>query len=386
VDQVLNLGSTNPIELAVLSKDLGSSTRIAGQLLERLKPLPYLRDVQIATPLNYPALKINIDRVKSGQMGVTVKEITQSLVTATSSSRFVQPNYWRDPSSGTAYQVQVEFPQYLMDKAQEIESVPIVNKEDKKLYLRDVAAWNRASTPGEYDRLNQQRFLTLTANVHQSDLGGAVKGVQQAVADLGKLPAGMKILQRGQAELLGQTMNELQIGLLIAIIVIFLMLTANFQSFRVSLVTLSIVPAVILGSFLLLLITGNTLNIQSYMGTIMAIGVAIANAILMITNGENLRREGHQQTYLTAASNRLRPIMMTSIAMIAGMVPMSIGISEGGDQIAPLGIAVIGGLLFSMISTLLFLPLMYKTFVGKHVYKSMSLNPDDKQSQYFDNL
>jgi multidrug efflux pump subunit AcrB len=386
VDQVLNLGSTNPIELAIVGKDLKSSTQIALQLEERLKDISYLRDVQIATPMDYPGLKINIDRVKSGQLGVTVKDIAQSMVTATSSSRFTTPNYWRDPVSGNAYQVQVEYPQHQMNSAQEIEMIPIVNKTDKKLYLGDVASWSRVATPGEYDRLNQQRFITLTANIHDIDLGGAVKGVNQAIAGLGQLPQGVKIIQRGQVELLSQTMGELQNGLLIAIAVIFLMLAANFQSFRVSVATLSIVPAVMLGSFLLLLITGYTLNIQSYMGAIMAIGVAIANAILYITNAEDLRKAGNKEAHKIAASNRIRPILMTSFAMVAGMLPMALGIGEGGDQIAPLGVAVIGGLLFSMITTLLFLPMVYQALVGNRDYKSRSLNPNDHLSKYFDNL
>jgi multidrug efflux pump subunit AcrB len=386
VDQVLNLGSTNPIELAIVGKDLKTSSQVALQLEESLKNISYLRDVQIATPLQYPGLKINIDRVKSGQMGVTVKDIAQSMVTATSSSRFTTPNYWRDPVSGNAYQVQVEYPQHQMNSAQEIEMIPIVNKTDKKLYLGDVASWSRVATPGEYDRLNQQRFITLTANIHDIDLGGAVKGVNQAIAGLGQLPQGVKIIQRGQVELLSQTMGELQNGLLIAIAVIFLMLAANFQSFRVSVATLSIVPAVMLGSFLLLLITGYTLNIQSYMGAIMAIGVAIANAILYITNAEDLRKAGNKEAHKIAASNRIRPILMTSFAMVAGMLPMALGIGEGGDQIAPLGVAVIGGLLFSMITTLLFLPMVYQALVGNRDYKSRSLNPNDHLSKYFDNL
>lgn len=386
VDQVLNLGSTNPIELAIVAKDLSASNRIATQLVEKLKEVSYLRDVQVATPLDYPGLKINIDRVKSGQLGVTVKDIAQSMVTATSSSRFTTPNYWRDPASGNAYQVQVEYPQYQLNSPGEIEMIPIVNKADKKLYLGDVANWNRISTPGEYDRLNQQRFITLTANIHEVDLGRAIKGVNQVIDDLGELPQGVKILQRGQVELLSQTLGELQNGLLIAITIIFLMLAANFQSFRVSIATLSIVPAVVTGSFLLLLITGYTLNIQSYMGAIMAVGVAIANAILYITNAEDLRRAGDKDAHKTAASNRVRPILMTSFAMIAGMVPMSLGLSEGGDQIAPLGVAVIGGLLFSMVNTLLFLPLVYQVLVGQRAFKHRSLNPNDNHSKYFDNF
>jgi multidrug efflux pump subunit AcrB len=176
----------------------------------------------------------------------------------------------------------------------------------------------------------------------------------------------------------------LQFGLLVAVVVILLLMTVFFQSFRISLVILSVIPAVIAGAVFLLLITGNTLNIQSYMGCIMAIGVAIANAVLFITAAESRRRAGDLQTaYLSASESRLRPIIMTSLAMIAGMVPMAIGLGETGDQTAPLGIAVIGGLLFSTLSVLFFLPLIYHFAVGKRKYVSPSLDPDDVNSKNY---
>ncbi|MEX2513159.1 MAG: efflux RND transporter permease subunit [Cyclobacteriaceae bacterium] len=386
VGQVMNLGSTNPIEVAVLGKDLQSSLRIAEMLEAKLGAVSFFRDVQITTPVDYPGLKINIDRIKAGQLGLTVNQIAKSLVTATSSSRFTTPNYWRDPNSGVAYQVQVEYPQYQLDQPEDIEMIPVLNDKDKKVYLRDVADWHRISTPAEYDRLNQQRFITLTANIHDIDLGNAVSALDDAINDLGELPAGVKVLKRGQVDLLNETLGELQLGLLIAIIVIFLMLAANFQSFRISLATVSILPAVIGGSILLLLAAGHTLNIQSYMGAIMAVGVAVANAILYVTNAEDLRKQGDQQAYFTASANRLRPILMTSFAMIAGMFPLALGVGEGGDQIAPLGVAVIGGLLFSMVSTLLILPLIYKALVGRHAFESKSLNPNDHHSKYFEKI
>jgi multidrug efflux pump subunit AcrB len=381
VDQVINLGSTNPIELAIQGRDFNQTRKIADKLIAKLKGISYLRDAQIATPLDYPGVKIEIDRVKAGQLNLSVDDIGRSMVAATSSSRFTQPNYWLDKTTGTAYQVQVEYPQFVMNSTEDIESVPVSN--DPPVYLRDVANWRTTSTPGEYDRLNQQRFITLTANIYKQDLGTAVNDVNAAIASLGELPKGVKIMVKGQADLLKETMTELQTGLLIAVVVIFLLLATNFQSFRLSLVTLSIVPAVIAGSFLLLLVTGKTLNIQSYMGTIMAVGVAIANAILFITNAEQFRKDGNKVAYREGAFNRLRPIVMTSLAMIAGMIPMSLGLGEGGDQVAPLGIAVIGGLLFSLISTLLFLPIIYHSVEGDRKFESASLDPDDQTSKHY---
>jgi multidrug efflux pump subunit AcrB len=384
VDQVMNLGSTNPIEVAVLGRNLESSLVVAERLKEKLNEIPFLRDVQITTPLDYPGLKVDIDRIKAGQLGLTVDNIAKSMVTATSSSRFTQPNYWRDPASGVAYQVQVEYPQYQVDNPEDIEMIPVVNEKDRKVYLRDVADWYRTTSPAEYDRFNMQRFITLTANIHNKDLGSAVRELDKTIQELGELPSDVKLLKRGQVDLLNQTLDELQLGLLIALIVIFLMLAASFQSFKISLATISILPAVIGGSVFLLLITGHSLNIQSYMGAIMALGVSVANSILYITHAEDQRKLGDRKAYYTAASNRLRPILMTSFAMIAGMTPMAMGLGEGGDQIAPLGVAVIGGLIFSMISTLIFLPIIYRNLIGKHAFESMSLNPNDSQSRYFE--
>jgi multidrug efflux pump subunit AcrB len=203
---------------------------------------------------------------------------------------------------------------------------------------------------------------------------------------LGELPAGMTVTLRGQAVLLDQTLRELGIGLLLALVVIFLLLATNFQSFPLAATIVSMIPSVIAGSFLLLLLAGHTLNIQSFMGTIMAVGVSVANAILFITNAESLRKEnrGESNIGLEASKNRLRPILMTTIAMIAGMIPMAIGFGEGSDQIAPLGVAVIGGLLFSTVAILLMLPLAYNSVKGRERYMSSSLDPYDKASKHFE--
>lgn len=381
VDQVLNLGSSNPIEIAVTGKDFSQSRKVASELNNKLKSIGYLRDVQIATPLDYPGVKVNIDRVKAGQLGVSVDQISKSLVVVTSSSRFTQPNYWLDKSSGTAYQVQVEYPQYKMNNTEQLESVPVLNNPGNPVYLRDVATTRQTRSPGEYDRINQQRYITITANMHDKDLGTALKEVNRKITSLGELPQGIKIQVRGQAELLHQTISELQSGLLIAIVVILFMLAINFQSFRLSFTILSIIPSVIAGSLILLWLTGKTLNIQSYIGIIMAVGVAVANAILFVTNAEQYRRVDHASDFvIKSIHNRLRPILMTSLAMIAGMIPIALG----ADQTAPLGIAVIGGLIFSTISTLIFLPTIYLKSIGTKPYTNPSLDPEDINSLYYE--
>jgi len=384
VEQVLNLGSSNPVEIAVVNRNLAEGQQTARQLQQKLSAIPALRDLQMATPLDYPAIKLELDRVKAGQLGISGEQVARSAVAATSSSRFTTPSYWLDKATGTAYQVQVQYPEYRMNSTSQLEMIPVSSGAGNTHFLSEVASWKHTNIPGEYDRLNQQRYITLTANIHDGDKGTVFRQVQKVIDGFDKLPGGAKIILRGQPELLQQTLQSLQFGLLIAVIVIFLTMTVYFQSFRVALAILSVIPAVTAGAMLLLFITGHSMNIQSYMGAIMAIGVAIANAVLFITNAEQARKEGVSQPHLHAAETRLRPILMTSAAMIAGMIPMALGLTEGGDQTAPLGVAVIGGLIFSAISVLFFLPHVYQWIIGRVQYSNVSLDPDDVNSKHYD--
>ncbi|HVU58307.1 MAG TPA: efflux RND transporter permease subunit [Puia sp.] len=384
LEQVLNLGSTNPVEISVLDRNLTEGQKIAGQLVEKLKSIPALRDVQIATPTDYPAIRLDVDRVKAAQLGISSDQVAKSTVAATSSSRFTTPSYWLDKSTGTAYQVQVQYPEYRMNSTGALETIPVSSGPGSTHYLSEVADLKRTSIQGEYDRLNQQRYLTITANIAGKDMGTAYEQVQTAIGSLGKLPAGSKIVLRGQYELFRETLSNLRFGLLIAVVVIFLTMAIYFQSFRIALVLLSLIPAVIGGALLLLLLTGHSLNIQSYMGVLMATGVSIANGVLFVTRAEQARKENHPLPWLEAAGSRLRPILMTGAAMIVGMIPLALGLMAGGDQTAPLGVAVIGGLLFSTLSVLFFLPPAYHWTIGKKPYKSLSLDPDDINSKNYD--
>jgi multidrug efflux pump subunit AcrB len=386
VDQVMSQGSDNPIEVVVQGKNLNQSRNIAEKLELSMNKISSLRDIQIAQPLDYPTIQINYDRIKTGQMGLTLNSAGKSVTEGTSSSRLTDPVYWLDNASGNAYQVQVEYPQFIMNNPDQIEQIPVGKVNDKPIYLRDIADWKKGNSIGEYDRLNQQRFITVTANIHKQDLGNAVREVNLAIKQLGELPAGVKVYQRGQSEILDLTTKELSWGLLLAVLVIGLMLTAYFQSFRISLTILSVFPGVIAGSMLLLWVTGNTMNIQSFMGCIMALGVAVANTILLVSNAEFMRvgKIIPDRFGASAAANRLRPIAMTSIAMIVGMIPISLGLGESGKQTAPLAIAVIGGLLFSSFISLLFVPIVYDLVIKAKKMDSVSLDPDDKGSVYYD--
>jgi multidrug efflux pump subunit AcrB len=385
VEQVLNLGSSNPVEIIVVNRNLDKGKQVADALIKRLSAIKSLRDLQISTPLKYPAIKLNIDRLKAGQLNITADQVAKSVVPATTSSRFTTPSYWLDKTTGTAYQVQVQYPEYRMNSTEQLETVPVSSGNGNSHYLNEVANWNRTTMVGEYDRLNQQRYITITANVYKEDLGSVFKKVQSDIDLVSNSFNGTKISMRGQPVLLQQTLSGLQFGFMIAAVVIFLVMAVFFQSFRIAITVLSVIPAVIAGALFFLLLTGKTLNIQSYMGTIMAIGVAIANAVLYISSAEFLRRNGEMEDlHLKAAASRMRPILMTSIAMIAGMVPMALGVTEGGDQTSPLAIAVIGGLFFSAISVLFFLPHVYNWSMGRKQYRSASLDPDDINSIHFE--
>lgn len=386
VDQVMSLGTSNPVEIVVQGKNLAQSREIAEKLKASISNIDYFRDVQIGQPLDYPTLQINYDRVRLGQMDLSVEKTGKSVADATASSRLTQLVYWLDKASGNAYQVQVEYPQLSMNSAEQLEQIPVAEINNNPINLRDVAEIKKGNSIGEYDRINQQRYITVTANIYKKDLGTAISDANKTIKKLGELPTGVKVYLRGQSDMLSQTMSELETGLLIAVVVIMLMLAAWFQSFKLSITVLSVIPGVLAGSMLLLWITGNTINIQSFMGAIMAMGVAVSNSILLVSNAEAIKKQTEQNTMIgaVAAVNRFRPIIMTSLAMMAGMLPMALGFGEGGKQTAPLGIAVIGGLLFSTIISLWFVPLAYNLIMTNKKTNEESLDPNDINSKYYD--
>ena len=383
-EKIMSQGASTPIEVTVAAKDLNEAGRFANKIRERMTKIDFLRDVQIAQPLAYPVLNVTMNRERAGQLGVTSTQVARSMVAATSSSRFTDKNLWLDESKGLAYQVQVQIPEYQMSSTNDIGNIPLKSGEMHPL-LSDVATFSEGTAPGEYDRAGPNRLVTITANLQKKDLGTAQKAVENAIKEAGEPPRGVLVELGGQTSLLTDTLSSLQTGLLVAIVIIFLLLAANYQSFKLSLVILAAIPAVVAGALLMLLACGATLNLQSYMGLIMSVGVSVANAILMVTNAENLRLEIGQtrRAAVLAASSRIRPILMTSIAMIAGMVPMASGLGEGGDQIAPLGQAVIGGLIASTLAALLILPCVFTQLQGKATTQSVSLDPEDPESKYY---
>lgn len=383
-DKVLSQGSPTPVEVRIVGKNKKLNEEYAQKIVERLREISYFRDVQIAQPLEYPALNINIDRTRAAQLGVDMNDISRSLVASTSSSRYTEKNIWVDEKGSFSYNVQVQVPLNQMKSEEDINMIPLLRNSNRPV-LGDVASITPGFTYGENDNLGAIPFISVTANVHDKDLGSAQEDVKAVIGSLGSLPRGLFIESIGLGKVLEETLTSLQGGLLVAVVVIFLMLAANFQSFRVSFIVLTAVPAVVLGALLLLFLTGSTLNLQSYMGIIMSVGVSIANAVLLITNAEQIRKRTGDAVAAAkeAVTLRLRPIIMTSVAMIAGMLPMAIGHGEGGGQVSPLGRAVIGGLLFSTMAVLIILPLIFSWIQGKAGIASVSLDPTDIESKHY---
>ncbi|MEK6492546.1 efflux RND transporter permease subunit [Myroides odoratimimus] len=383
-EKILSQGTNTPIEIRVSGMMRKMNMMTANKLLTKLNELEYMRDVKMPISMNYPSYEINIDRVRAAQLGLDAMDIAKSLVATTASSRYTNRNMWVGGMMGIAYDVQVQMPQNQLNSKEELENIPLSKNADRPV-LSDVATITEGKALAESYNEGTMGYVTVIANVHKTDLNRAKEDVQAAIAELGELPKGVNVELKGMAPVLDDTMQSLANGLLIAIVVIFLMLTANFQSFKVSFVILTTVPFVMLGSLLLLKATGSTINLQSYMGIIMSVGVSIANAVLLINNAETLRKTGWTSTAaaLEAARLRIRPIAMTTIAMIAGMLPMAIGHGEGSEQVAPLGRAVIGGLMASTVSVLIILPMVFAWVMNKVTRDSPSLDPEDEESIHY---
>jgi RND family efflux transporter MFP subunit len=398
VSEVMSFGTTTPVEVAVRGGNLEENRSYMSKVERALSGLPELRDVQVAQSLDYPSVDISIDRERAGLSGVTANEVSRSILAATSSSRFVVPNYWPDPKTGIGYQVQVEIPQPSLKSADELGAVPVLKTPSSMVLLRDVAQLTTGRHPGEYDRYNMKRELSLNANLGPVDLGRAASRVTQNLTEVQRQAdeersveeqAGKKVGRvtyelRGQIPVLRQMLSGLGMGLLLAVVAIFLLLTANFQSMRLALVVLSAVPAVIAGVLITLLMTGSTFNIESFIGSIMAIGISMANAILLVTFAEQERRRTGNATDggIQAAASRLRPILMTTCAMVAGMLPIAMALGESGQRSAPLGQAVIGGLLASTLATLFVVPAVFASLQRRAKLGFASLDPEDPQSDY----
>ena len=387
VSEVMSFGSMTPIAVRVVGTDLDKVRQHAHKIVVELKAIPFLRDVLYEQSLDYPTVEVDIDREKAGLSGVKVQEVGNEVVSATSSSRFIALNYWANAKTGFDYQVEVLAPTANMTSALEVETLPITKVNSLvNLMIRDVAKVRAGTMPGELDRAASQRFLSITANVEGEDMGRAFRQVARAITAAGTPPRGVRVIPMGQLPPTNEMFLALEIGLGVALLVILLLLTAYFQSPRLALISIGAVPGVFAGIATILYVTKTTLNIESFMGSIMSLGVSVSNSVMLVTFINDHWKSGKNSTEaaLMGSSDRLRPILMTACAMIIGMVPMALALERGSQMQAPLGLAVIGGLVMSTFATLLMIPPIFTLLVGNSVFHSPSVYPADPDSPRFD--
>ncbi len=386
VTNVMSFGSPTPIAIQIVGTDLKMVRQHAEKIAANMKRIPFLRDVEFVQSLDYPTVEVTIDREKAGLSGARVSDVAHAIVMATASTRFASLNYWIDVKTGFDYLVQLQIPPLRIDKPEDIETLPVDSVNPLvNLMIRDVATVRRGVRPGEIDRDMSQRYLTLTANVEGEDMGRASHQVARAVAAAGEPPRGVRVETKGQLPPMNEMFESLGIGLGVAVFVILVLLTAYFQSPRLALISIGAVPGVLAGIATILYLTNTSLNIESFMGSIMCLGVSVSNSVMLVTFIDEHWKDGKPSTEaaVLGATDRLRPILMTACAMTVGMVPMALALERGSQMQAPLGRAVIGGLVMSTFATLLFVPSIFAVVIGRKVADSPSIHPADPNSRYY---
>ncbi|MEO8900828.1 MAG: efflux RND transporter permease subunit [Polyangiaceae bacterium] len=369
--QVLNFGLAAPIDVQLVGAPgkEESTLAVARKIMAEMQAIPGAADVHMAQVLNKPELRIDVDRTMASLSGMTQKDVASDLLVSLSSSSQVAPSYWLDTKRGVQYMVAVQTPQYRNNSMDAVNNTPLSTGEDGgPQLLSNVAAISRTVGPANITHYNASRTFDVQANVDGTDLGSVADAVQKVVDSLKpSLPRGTTVKIKGQVESMQSSFAGLGYGLIFSVVLVYLLMVVNFQSWLDPLVILTALPGAIAGIVWLLFLTHTTLSVPALMGSIMCVGVATANSILVVTFANDQRKVGRDAKHaaLAAGMTRLRPVLMTAMAMIIGMLPMSLGLGEGGEQNAPLGRAVIGGLLLATLSTLFFVPVMYSALRRK---------------------
>jgi multidrug efflux pump subunit AcrB len=366
-NQTLNFGLPAPIDVQVRGKDAVATAQISETLQQQIKDVPGAVDVFMQQEVNAPKLNIQVDRLKAQELALTAKDVSDNVLLSLSGSGQVAPNFWLDPKTGVEYPVIIQVPQYRLHNLDALErtnvTAPMPGASEQ--LLQNVSAIERQESPQTVSHYDAQPVMDVFANVEQRDLGGVASDVQKIVKKNSQhLPPGVQIVLSGQVLTMKTSFANLEIGISAAVVFVYLLMAINFQSWTVPFIILMALPAAFAGIVWMLFLTQTTLNVPSLMGALMTIGVATANSILVVSFANESRGEGEhskdaKQAALIAGSTRLRPVCMTALAMIIGMFPMALSLGEGGEQNAPIGRAVIGGLLFATVGTLLIVPVMY---------------------------
>ena len=375
ISQVLSFGLPAPIDAQVSGPNLSSDYVLASRLQSAMRQIPGIVDLRIAEPINYPSFKVDVDRAKALELGLTESDVASSLLTSLSGNSLLAPSFWVDPK-GVNYQVIAQTPYHEVNSIDAIANTPLsalttVSTGGRPEVLGNVARIYRSADPAVIDHYTVQRVMDVNASVAGRDLGSTTSDVQKAISSLGKLPANQKIVIRGESQAMRESFITLAAGLLLAIVLVYLLMVANFQSWLEPFIITMAIPGALAGVLWMLVATATTINVESLMGTIMAVGVGVSNGNLLITFANELREEGRDPVAaaIEAGHIRFRPILMTALAMILGMLPMALGLGKGGEQNAPLGRAVIGGLFFATAMTLFVVPAIYSIFSRTFITK-----------------
>ena len=375
ISQVLSFGLPAPIDAQVSGPNLSSDYVLASRLQSAMQQIPGIVDLRIAEPINYPSFKVDVDRAKALEMGLTESDVASSLLTSLSGNALLAPSFWVDPK-GVNYQVIAQTPYHELNSIDAIANTPLSSLTTtptggRPEVLGSVAKIYRSADPAVINHYTVQRVMDVNASVAGRDLGSTTSDVQKAIRSLGKLPANQKIVIRGESQAMRESFITLAAGLLLAIVLVYLLMVANFQSWLEPFIITMAIPGALAGVLWMLVATATTINVESLMGAIMAVGVGVSNGNLLITFANEQREEGRDpvSAAIEAGHIRFRPIIMTALAMILGMLPMALGLGKGGEQNAPLGRAVIGGLFFATAMTLFVVPAIYSIFSRTFITK-----------------
>jgi len=369
VSQILNFGLSAPIDVQIVGNDVAGNLAVADKVAEKIKEIPGAVDTHVYQLSNQPKLELNVNRTKAEQMGLTERDVANSLLVALSSSFQVAPAYWLNPQNGVNYNLAVQTPQYRITTLQDLNDIPITSANGSPSQLLvNVASLKRVFEPAVLTHYNVQPVVDVYASVQGRDLGSVASAVTKIVNDARKdLPRGSFTIIRGQVQTMHSSFIGLGAGLVFAVVLVYLLIVVNFQSWVDPFIIITALPGALAGIAWMLFLTGTTLSVPALMGAIMCIGVATANSILVVTFARE-QLALHKDAFLAALEagrTRLRPVIMTALAMIIGMMPMSLGLGEGGEQNAPLGRAVIGGLIVATVATLFFVPVVFAAIRGR---------------------
>jgi multidrug efflux pump subunit AcrB len=370
VGQILNFGLPAPIDVQVIGPLTNSAKNyaISKQIEKRLSKIRGAVDVHLHQVIDVPEMRFNVDRVRANQLGMTQKDVSDSMLVSLSSSSQTAPNYWINPQNGVDYPIAVQTPQYRIDTTGALLNTSIRSNSGAPQFLSNLAQLERGTTASVVNHYDVQPLYDIYANVQDRDLGSVAGDVAKVLAEFTpKLPRGSFFETRGQVETMRSSFIGLGVGLFFAILLVYFVMVVNFQSWLDPFIILMALPGALAGILLMLFLTQTSISVPSLMGAIMSIGVATANSILLVNFANDLRRTGvdAKSAALEAGFTRLRPVMMTALAMVVGMLPMALGLGEGGEQNAPLGRAVIGGLILATVATLLFVPVVYSVLRRK---------------------